>query len=826
MKRIAGLFFLLLSFLFATPKAMIIYDASGSMWGQIDGVNKVVIARDALRSVVEKWNPKVELGLTAYGHRVKGDCNDIQTLIPIGRVDKKRMIDTVNAIMPKGMTPIARSLRQVANSLRQYEDQTTIILISDGKESCDQDPCATARQLKAEGINFVAHVVGFNVNAATDRQLSCIAKATGGEYFSAKNAASLTKAIKTIAKKVEKPKPKPAVVKNTTLELMARYGMSAKGLNVSGIHWEATQGGKVLYRGDKETPRIPAKVGKVHIKATYDRTSEVQKIEGDVSLKPQKNNPIVIKLKSGRVTIDAAEEQGGPKVKASVHIYPILDGQPNMSDQIAWCIPTPSKACERVLPIGDFLLKATYNEMKTERKFMLKKNETKTIHLSFAKTGTVETSASETEDGKWVNANHAIYEDDDGKPGTHMCSPYSRKKTPGKCRLPVGKYIVKSSYNEFKKQTPITIKAGETTRLHVVFGSTGQIETSASETEDGKWVSAYHTIYANEDGKPGDNICSAHSDKKRAGHCKLPVGKYIVKSSYNEFKKQTPITIKQGETTKLHVLFGSTGMIETSASETDGGKWVAAYHNIYTDEAGKPGEHICSAHSDKKRAGHRKLPVGKYIVKSSHNNFIKLTPVDVKAGETAKVHVVFRPFTFRAQCPKPSDRVTWEIYASNGQMVTDKQIQCSKLWRTTLDNGTYTVEANTGRASAKARFAVAPGKPDTLTLALTQQSQPLKQQTKTPTPEKIQKPSTPQTQFQNLDQAANAIVKEATKAANEHKDDLKKVGDLLNALGGLIGNQPSFPADKKKVQLTPNSQDKAADDAFDKVNDDLKMFTD
>jgi Ca-activated chloride channel family protein len=45
----------------ATPKAMIIYDASGSMWGQIDGRNKVVIARDALKSVVEKWNPKIAL---------------------------------------------------------------------------------------------------------------------------------------------------------------------------------------------------------------------------------------------------------------------------------------------------------------------------------------------------------------------------------------------------------------------------------------------------------------------------------------------------------------------------------------------------------------------------------------------------------------------------------------------------------------------------------------------------------------------------------------------------------------------------------------------
>lgn len=103
------------------PKAMIIFDASGSMWGQIDGVNKIVIARDALKSVVQKWNPKVELGLTVYGHRVKGDCNDIETVIPIGRVHKKQMIDTVYGIMPKGMTPIAKSLRQVANTFRQYE---------------------------------------------------------------------------------------------------------------------------------------------------------------------------------------------------------------------------------------------------------------------------------------------------------------------------------------------------------------------------------------------------------------------------------------------------------------------------------------------------------------------------------------------------------------------------------------------------------------------------------------------------------------------------------------------------------------------------------
>ena len=45
------------------------------MWEQIDGKAKTSIAKDALNSVVKKWNPDVDLGLTSYGHRKKGDCN-------------------------------------------------------------------------------------------------------------------------------------------------------------------------------------------------------------------------------------------------------------------------------------------------------------------------------------------------------------------------------------------------------------------------------------------------------------------------------------------------------------------------------------------------------------------------------------------------------------------------------------------------------------------------------------------------------------------------------------------------------------------------------
>lgn len=37
----------------------------------------------------------------------------------------------------------------------------------------------------------MTHVIGFNVDQKTDKQLECIASATGGEYFSAKNAPSM-----------------------------------------------------------------------------------------------------------------------------------------------------------------------------------------------------------------------------------------------------------------------------------------------------------------------------------------------------------------------------------------------------------------------------------------------------------------------------------------------------------------------------------------------------------------------------------------------------------------------------------------------------------
>jgi len=175
--------FLILVFsnaLHAADKAIVVFDASGSMWGQINGQSKIAIAKQTLSELVRDWDAATELGLTVYGHRRKGDCSDIESLVPVGPVNRQLLVSKVAGISPKGKTPISASLRQAANELRFTEDAATVILISDGKETCNADPCAAAAELEKLGVNFTAHVIGFDVDAATRAQLQCIAGNTGG----------------------------------------------------------------------------------------------------------------------------------------------------------------------------------------------------------------------------------------------------------------------------------------------------------------------------------------------------------------------------------------------------------------------------------------------------------------------------------------------------------------------------------------------------------------------------------------------------------------------------------------------------------------------
>jgi Ca-activated chloride channel homolog len=177
-------------------RAILILDASGSMAAKVHGVPKITIARKVVANIVRQWDPQIHLGLTVYGHRRKNDCSDIEAVIPPGPVQPSEFITVVNRLNPKGMTPLSQSVIEAAESLHYKNERSTIVLVTDGEETCHLDPCQVARDLKANGIDFTVHVIGFNVKEEKARlQLRCLAENTGGTFKLADDEPGLTGAI-------------------------------------------------------------------------------------------------------------------------------------------------------------------------------------------------------------------------------------------------------------------------------------------------------------------------------------------------------------------------------------------------------------------------------------------------------------------------------------------------------------------------------------------------------------------------------------------------------------------------------------------------------
>lgn len=194
----------------AAERAIIVLDGSGSMWAQIDGKARITIARETLGAVLSELPGELELGLMTYGHREKGNCGDIELLVAPAAGTAGAITQAAKAINPKGMTPISDAVRLAAEELRFTEEKATVILITDGLETCEVDPCQLASDLEGQGIDFTTHVLGFGLSDEEGQQVACLAENTGGKYLSAQNGDDLVKALTTtVAQVVAEPEPEP-----------------------------------------------------------------------------------------------------------------------------------------------------------------------------------------------------------------------------------------------------------------------------------------------------------------------------------------------------------------------------------------------------------------------------------------------------------------------------------------------------------------------------------------------------------------------------------------------------------------------------------------
>ncbi|MDZ7853262.1 MAG: vWA domain-containing protein [Halomonas sp.] len=189
---------------------VMVLDASGSMWNRMEGdITRIEVARDVIDEYLQDRDPEVPLSVLAYGHNRRGDCGDIEVIAAMELQDADTLADQIRALNPQGMTPIADSLRLAAEQIPRTAEAADIILVTDGLETCDGDPCAEAARLAEQGLAIRAHVVGFGLTDSEIQQLSCVTEQTGGELFQTNSGAELASALSQVEQAAAEPVPEP-----------------------------------------------------------------------------------------------------------------------------------------------------------------------------------------------------------------------------------------------------------------------------------------------------------------------------------------------------------------------------------------------------------------------------------------------------------------------------------------------------------------------------------------------------------------------------------------------------------------------------------------
>ena len=183
----------------------VILDASGSMFKKLEDKFRYVIAKEVLSDLVANILPDdVPFALRVFGNREEQSCRtDLE--VPLGVLERESVQEVIAGIVPQAFagTPIADSLLQVASDLSGSDGPKTVILITDGEESCDGDVEAAIQTLKDQGIDVQLNIIGFDFDAddkeKAREQFRAWAELGGGQYFDANSAEelelSLTQAV-------------------------------------------------------------------------------------------------------------------------------------------------------------------------------------------------------------------------------------------------------------------------------------------------------------------------------------------------------------------------------------------------------------------------------------------------------------------------------------------------------------------------------------------------------------------------------------------------------------------------------------------------------
>ena len=181
------------------PAVEVIFDASGSMGKLLpSGASRIDTAKEVLTDFVANVLPDgAGFALRAYGHIAPSSC-ETRLDVSLGPLDRGAALAAIAAIEPKllSQTPIADALLAVAADLANARGPTTVVLLTDGLESCDGDPQAAVEQLRASGVEVQLAIISLGLEDPEDVAVfEALADAVGATYVDAQDLGTLEASI-------------------------------------------------------------------------------------------------------------------------------------------------------------------------------------------------------------------------------------------------------------------------------------------------------------------------------------------------------------------------------------------------------------------------------------------------------------------------------------------------------------------------------------------------------------------------------------------------------------------------------------------------------
>lgn len=190
-----------------TKRVLFVLDGSGSMNERWHGESKWDMAVQTLSNLIdsfEQTNRDFEIGIRVLGHqyaRTLSKCDDTKLEMPFANdLNFEKVNKILKQIHPKGMTPLAYAISQAEiDFTADVKAQNIIILITDGLENCDGNPCEVATRLREKNIFINPYIIGLGIDSLESQKLECI-----GKFIDAKNKTVFREVVKNIFNEVSK----------------------------------------------------------------------------------------------------------------------------------------------------------------------------------------------------------------------------------------------------------------------------------------------------------------------------------------------------------------------------------------------------------------------------------------------------------------------------------------------------------------------------------------------------------------------------------------------------------------------------------------------